>query len=499
MTRQLFIIMALCFATTGCSNPTETRIGSKVDNESVLLGEMATALVRSSGTVVQHRRELGGTPVLWEALKAGQIEVYPEFTGTLAFQIFNDPTLVDLAKLRAKLLEQGIGITRPLGYENNYALGVRVDMADKLKLQRISDLLKHPDLKLGMSTEFTRRKDGWPALKSHYALPFGEPRALEHAIAYQALVAGQIDVTDVYTTDAEIERFQLRILQDDRKFFPSYAAVFLYRLDWAKQHPDALATLEKLEGKLDETAIRKLNIRTQAGEPEAAIARDAVQQTLGIATDAVIETRTQQILRHTVEHLILVAISLTAAIVVAIPLGVFASRQPRWGQLIIGIAGLVQTIPSLALLVFMVAIPVIGGLGARPAIIALFFYSLLPIIRNTATGLRDIPLSLHEAAEGIGLKPWAKLRLVELPMASRSIIAGIKTAAIINIGTATLGALIDAGGLGVPIQQGLRLQDKELILLGAIPAAGLALVAQGLFEIAEWFIVPKGLQLTASR
>ena len=148
-------------------------------------------------------------------------------------------------------------------------------------------------------------------------------------------------------------------------------------------------------------------MRTQAGEPEAAIARDAVQQTLGIATDAVIETRTQQILRHTAEHLVLVAVSLTAAILVAVPLGIFASRQPRWGQLIIGIAGLVQTIPSLALLVFMVAIPVIGGLGARPAIIALFFYSLLPIVRNTATGLRDIPLSLHEAAEGIGLKPWA--------------------------------------------------------------------------------------------
>ena len=155
------------------------------------------------------------------------------------------------------------------------------------------------------------------------------------------------------------------------------------------------------------------------------------------------------------------AISLAAAILVAIPLGIVAARRPRLGPIILAAAGVIQTIPSLALLVFM--IPWLG-IGAKPALVALFLYSLLPIIRNTATGLRDIPASLRESAEALGLPPAARLFRIELPMASRAILAGIKTAAVINVGTATIGALIGAGGFGQPILTGIRRDDVAMIL-----------------------------------
>ena len=183
---------------------------------------------------------------------------------------------------------------------------------------------------------------------------------------------------------------------------------------------------------------------------------------------------------------------MAAAIVVAIPLGVVAARRPRLGSGILAVAGVIQTIPSLALLVFL--IPWLG-LGAEPALVALFLYSLLPIIRNTATGLRDIPPSLRESAEALGLPPMARLVQIELPMASRSILAGIKTAAVINVGTATIGALIGAGGFGQPILTGIRRDDLAMILQeGAIPAALLALTVQGAFDLAERFLVPRGLR-----
>jgi len=482
-------------AIVGCGPAAETRVGSKADTESVVLGELAAQMVRTSGTTAVHRQAVGGTLVLWEALLAGEIDVYPEFTGTLALQILNDPSLADFDKLQPALAIRGIGIAKPLGYENNYAVGVRRDTAERLNLRTVSDLARHPELRFGFSAEFTRRADGWPGLRTKYGLPQGEPRALEHAIAYKALVDGQIDATDVYTTDAEIARYDLRVLIDDREYFPHYAAAFAYRTEWAIRNPEALASLERLSGSLDEAAVRRMNARAQDREPEAAVAGDFLRDRLGVQSQAVVESDFEKVVGYAGQHLLLVAVSLAAAIVVAIPLGVFAARRPRYGRWVVGFAGLVQTIPSLALLVFLVAVPVIGGLGARPAIIALFLYSLLPILRNTATGLTDIPHSLREAADGIGLTAWQKLRFVEFPLAARSILAGVKTAAVINIGTATLGALIDAGGLGVPIQQGLRANDRGLILLGAVPAAALALIAEVLFDFLERLVVPRGLRL----
>ena len=494
MTGRSALILAFGLA-AGCGGPAETRVGSKVDSESVVLGEAAALLVRDAGGPAAHRRELGATAVVWEALKAGQIDVYPEFTGTLGFSIYHDPALTDLDRLRARLDADGLGMTAPLGYENNYAVGMRRAEAARLGVTRVSDLAAHPDLKVGMGTEFVGRADGWPALKAAYALPFATPRPLEHGLAYQALAAGQIAVTDVATTEAEIDRFDLTVLADDRGFFPRYAALYLYRLDWAAANPGLLAGLKRLEGKLDAPAMRIANAKTLAKEPEGRTAAGLLRDRAGVEVVAAEASRARLLLGYTGQHLALVAVSLTAAILVAVPLGVLSARRPRLGQVVIGAAGLFQTVPSLALLVMLVAVPVVGGLGPRPAMLALFLYSLLPIVRNTATGLTDVPPALREVADGLGLGAWAKLTRVELPMASRAILGGIKTAAVINVGTATLGALIDAGGLGVPIQQGLRTNDRDWLLTGALASAGLALVVQGVFEVAERRLVPRGLRL----
>jgi osmoprotectant transport system permease protein len=192
-----------------------------------------------------------------------------------------------------------------------------------------------------------------------------------------------------------------------------------------------------------------------------------------------------------VSALALVAAALLAAIAVAIPLGVLAARWRGVGRAVLGVVGVVQTIPSLALLVFM--IPVLG-IGAAPAIAALFLYGLLPIVRNTHAGLTGIAPELRESALALGLPSWARLRLVELPLAAPAILAGVKTSAVITVGTATLGALIGAGGYGQPILTGIRLASVPLILEGAIPAAALALLAQGAFDLAERAVVPRGLR-----
>ncbi|MDX1429029.1 MAG: ABC transporter permease subunit, partial [Rhodothermales bacterium] len=231
------------------------------------------------------------------------------------------------------------------------------------------------------------------------------------------------------------------------------------------------------------------------GISEREVARDFVRSKFDMQfeEDAAVPSRWERIWRRTLEHLVLVSISLGLAILVSIPLGVVSARHHRTGQAILGIVGAIYTIPSLALLVFM--IPLIG-IGGPPAIVALFLYSLLPIVRNTYTGLTDIPRPLAESAVALGLEHWARLVRIELPLASRAILAGIRTSAVINVGTATLGALIGAGGYGQPILTGIRLDDVGLILEGAVPAALMALAAQGLFDLLEKLIVPRGLRLT---
>jgi osmoprotectant transport system permease protein len=455
-------------------------IGSKVFTESVVLGELATQLAQQEGLQSSHKRELGGTTVLWSGMLRGDIDCYPEYTGTLRAEIFSQQQISSDEQLRDALNRAGVWASTPLGFNNTYVLGMRKEAADRMSVARMSDLVEQPQLRFGFSNEFLERQDGWPGLKQAYGLTQANVRGMAHDLAYRALEAGSIDVTDLYSTDAEIAYYGLIALADDRKYFPAYDALFVCRADVDERMKQVL---ERLGGTIDETTMAQLNARAKLEHiPEARVAEDFARERLRVVTQSKSETRTSRLIHRTLEHLGMVVLSLAAAIMIALPLGVLAFRAPRVGRVVFAVADVLQTVPALALLVFL--IPWLG-IGYAPAIMALFLYSVLPILRNTHTGLADIPRELLESAAVLGLSRDAQLRHVELPLAARSIIAGIKTAAVINVGTATLGALIGAGGYGQPILTGIRLDDLGLILEGAIPAALLALVAQAAFGALE--------------
>lgn len=471
-------------------------VGSKAFPESWILGEAAASLARQSGPAV-HRANMGGTDILFDALRAGAVDVYPEYSGTISEVILKSSGRPGIRELRRALAPMGIGISEPLGFNDGYALAVSADAARRLGLRRISDLRSHPGIRLGLSHEFLGRRDGYPGLAAHYGLRLTDVRGIQHELAYQALASGKIDGLDVYTTDAEIGRQQLVTLEDDLGFFPRYDAVLLYRLDLAHRRPDALAAMRRLEGRVNEARMIAANVRVVLEkQPYARAANELLAGSLpgakGVANASA--SPWASVLPNTLRHLFLVSVSLLGAILVGIPLGVAASRSRALGAVTLTGIGLLQTIPSLALLAFL--IPLLG-IGAAPALAALFLYSLLPIVRNTCVGLTTIPPELLEASEAIGLSAAARLSRVELPLASPSIMAGIKTSAVINVGTATLAALIGAGGLGEPILTGIQLRQPSTILAGALPAAALALLVQGAFDLLERWVVPVGLRRAA--
>lgn len=486
-------MIAIAVMAVALMQTTAVTVGSKKFTESVILGETAAQLLRHDGIPARHRREMGGTRVLWDALLHGDIDVYPEYTGTLREEIFAGEQVETDDELRAALARNGVVLGAPLGFDDTYALGVPASLAGRLRLHRISDLASHPGLRLAFSHEFLDRADGWPRLKARYQLPQNGVRGLDHDLAYRAIATNAIDVTDLYSTDAEIRAYHLAILEDDRRVFPSYRAAFVMRADLLTRNPGAEEALAALAGKISVEEMRAMNARTKLDRvPESQVASDFLGEHLGIVTRAAAAGPWTNLARRTREHLFLVLVSLLAAISLAVPLGVLAAFRPRIGHVVLAAVGIIQTIPSLALLVFM--IPLLG-IGTWPSVVALFLYSLLPIVRSTHAGLVGIAPELRDSARALGLPAAARLRLVELPLASPSILSGIKTSAVINVGTATLGALIGAGGYGQPILTGIRLDDTWLILQGAVPAALMALAAQGLFDLAERLLVPRGLRL----
>ena len=452
-------------------------VGSKNFTENVVLGELITQALRMSAPdlKVNHRAQLGGTRVLWGALQAGEIDIYPEYTGTLLQEILHSPK-VSNAELRKMLRKQGVGMSRPLGFNNTYALGMLRSRAEELKIEKVSDLVDHPDLQLGFGNEFMSRQDGWPSLQRVYALPQKWVRGFDHDLAYRALKSGEIDVTDAYSTDAEIQVHKLTLLEDDLDHFPRYDAVIVYRLP-LESNPAVTAMRQKLAGSLDESMMRTLNREVRIeGQPEAQVAG----HWLGLEVDTVDpgEARLKRIGKATGEHLLMVVVSVSVATLLGIPLGMLAYGLPRAGRFLLAGVGLVQTIPSLALLVFLIPV---CGLGQTTAIVALTLYGLLPVVQGVYTGLHSIPAPLRESARALGLSTLYRWRRINLPLALPAIVAGIQTSAVIAVGTATLAALIGGGGYGDPILTGVRLARTDLLLEGAIPAAAMAVIVQGIF------------------
>jgi osmoprotectant transport system permease protein len=468
---------------------TTLRIGSKRFTESYILAQvLAQAAAPHLDQPPAVKQGLGNTAIVYEALRSGSIDLYPEYAGTIALEILKSDRPMALDTMNRALAPLGLGAAIPLGFNDGYALALRGDDARKLGIRTLGDLARHPELRLGLSNEFIGRADGWPGLAQRYGLP-QQPTGLDHGLAYDAIAARQIDVMDIYTTDAKIAHLGLAVLQDDRHYFPRYDALVLYRLDVPQRFPQAWAALRTLEGRIDEAAMIAMNARAELqGVAFDAIARDWLAKT-SVATAPVARPGLMARLvgpdlgRLTAQHLALVVLSVLAAALVAIPLAVLSFPHPRTRGVLLGATGLLQTVPSLALLA--VLIWLLGAIGVVPALVALTLYALLPIMRNCVTGLAEVPEGRREAATALGLSDWQRLRLVELPLALPTLLTGIRIATSIAIGTATIAAFIGAGGYGERIVTGLALNDSQLLLAGAIPAALLALASEALFEVVE--------------
>jgi osmoprotectant transport system permease protein len=490
------LCISLCFALFPSeAGATPLRVGSKRFTESYVLAELAVQSARAAGEPdAQHVEGLGGTAIVFRALEDGGIDLYPEYTGTLAEAVLGGAG-ADLAALRRALLPRGIEVGEPLGFSNTYAIAVAQRQAEARGLRRLSDLGSAADLRLGLSHEFIGRSDGWLGLAARYGLAPARVDGMDHGLAYEALASGSIDALDVYSTDAKIARYHLRVLEDDRGYFPPYEAVFVYRAGLQDRHPRAFARIAALSGTLTEASMIALNGRVELdGLSFAEAAAERLGSARGPSRErggSFVAGLLRVIAAEGPRHLWLTSLSLLLSALVGLPLGVAGSRSRALGRALVSATGALQTIPALALLCFLIPL---FGTGPVPAVIALFLYGLLPIVRNTTAALRDLPPSLLESAEALGLSPWSRLRRVELPMASRLILAGIKTSAVINVGTATLAAFIGAGGFGQPISTGLNLNDTRTILQGAVPAALLALGVEGLFGLADRWVVPAGLR-----
>jgi len=473
------------------------RIGSKRFTESYILAQvLAQTSAPHTPKPPAVRQGLGNTAIVYAALRSGSIDLYPEYMGTISLEILQSKTPMALEAMNTALAPLGLGAAIPLGFNDGYALAMRKDTAQRLSITTLSDLVKHPTLKLGLSNEFLGRADGWPGLAKRYAAQ-QVPVALDHGLAYDAIAQKQVDVIDIYTTDAKIDHLGLRVLKDDLAYFARYDAVLLYRLDVPARFPQAWAALQKLSGSIDEKAMIAMNARAELqGVAFDVIARDHLASKSNIATTATAGAGTDpgqrsfwgklfgpDLARLTQQHLTLTLIALGGAALLGIPLAVWVFPHPRLRAVVLGAAGLLQTVPSLAMLAMLIS--ALGLIGTLPALIALMLYALLPIMRNTVTGLAEVPTGQRLAGQALGLTRAQIMRQVELPQALPTIIASVRTATSIAIGTATIAAFIGAGGYGERIVTGLALNDGQMLLAGALPATLLALLSEALFEGVE--------------
>nr|WP_199710740.1 glycine betaine ABC transporter substrate-binding protein [Noviherbaspirillum cavernae] len=461
------------------------RVGSKRFTESYILGEIVAQAATPHANAV-HKQGLGNTAIVFEALKAGSIDVYPEYTGTIAREILKHSEPLSIDDLKRKLAGIGLGVAVPLGFNNTYALAMRAADGERQSIRTLGDLAHHPSLRLGLSHEFIGRLDGWPGLAQRYALA-QKPLALDHGLAYEALTSGQVDIIDIYSTDAKINKLGLRVLTDDLNYFPRYDAVLLYRLDVETRFPQAWQALQQLQGRISANDMIAMNAAAELdGQSFTAIAHAFLTRGESRAAKRSglrDKLHDGDMWRLTRQHVWLVLLSVSLAVLAGVPMGIVAAFAPKARHIVMAVVGVLQTVPSLALLAML--IPVLGMIGTVPAMLALFLYALLPVVRNTCTGLEQVPQGLRLAALALGLERKDRLLHIDLPLALPVILAGVKTAAVMSVGTATIAAFIGAGGYGERIAIGLALNDNDMLLAGAIPAAALALATQFVFELGE--------------
>ena len=411
----------------GCSQNATFVIGSKQHTESHTLGELLAQTLETAGYTVDRKFNLGGTKIVFNALEQGEIHAYAEYSGTIQEVILKESRTLSLEEIADALAQQGIQALDPFGFNNSYAIGIHADLAAETNLAKVSELRNFPDLRFFFSHEFLEREDGYPSMKAHYGLPQSAD-GIEHALALRAIVAREIDVTDLYTTDAEIDHFNLVVLEDDLEYFPKYLALPIVRADLPA---DVKELLNVAANSLTDKSMSGLNYKVHIEGMAAADVAKEFLNTLNVQSTHVTETLFDKLVERTIEHLYLAGIALFAATVVALTISLAVYSIPWLSKPIAYVAGLLQTIPSLALLALMVPI---FGIGTLPAIVALFLYSLLPIIRTTVTALSTVDPVLVQVAEGLGYTRAQTLTYIKIPLSMPAIFAGIRISAILCIG-----------------------------------------------------------------
>ncbi|MHC4376412.1 MAG: glycine betaine ABC transporter substrate-binding protein [Planctomycetota bacterium] len=487
-------------------------VASKNFTESRLLAEIVAQLIEARTDLeVEHKANLGGTVVCWEALLAGEVDLYVEYTGTAWAVLLKesgaiaDPLQTFLHVQSESRRRFDVEWLPGFGLNNTYAMALDAERAAEWSVTRISDLAKVGNqVRAGFSVEFINREDGWLGMRQAYTELGFEPRGMEHTLAYGALERGELDLIDAYSTDGKLAKLDVVTLEDDLGFFPPYNAAPIVRGASLERFPELRDVLWPLAFAIDDERARDLNARVEVDGRgfeevaleflrEAGLLDETASADPGGTGTSRIEAGLRRLPGLLLQHIGLVLLSVLLAALIAIPLGLFGARRPGLKRALLGFASVMQTVPSLALLAFLIALPGVG-LGAPAAIVALVLYAVLPILRNTSTGLDTVDPALLEAARGMGLSPSQVLWRIQLPIAARTILAGLRTAAVISVGVATLAAFIGAGGLGAPIVEGLYLNDTRLILLGAVPAALLALSVDALLAVLERYVTPRGLR-----
>lgn len=512
----IFLLKSLFLPPNLFSSPMEhksVRIGSKTFPESYLLGEIYAQLLESRGIPVTRRFGLGGTMICNQALLTGEIDLYVEYSGTMDRIILkNKQSSRSFPEINAILKKDYPYLfLDPPGFNNTYALAISQKVAEEKSIKTISDLAQHPDVRIGWNPEFLNREDGAIMLKRVYGLD-PDPIVMNHSLLYKAIESKQIDLLNAFSTDGELIRYNLILLEDDKQGFPSYLAAPLVRKDLPA---DTRKILNALAGRITDEQMRTMNYTVSVETSGARVSfedaarifllkenllhsKDRIRTGTDSAAAPIPKTKTNELLELALHilflsmvHISLTAVAVGGAVVFAVPFAVLIYRRPSVAGPVLYVAGLFQTIPSIALLALMIPL---FGIGVFPAIVALFVYALLPILRNTYSSLQSIDPVLRDVSTAMGLFPIQRLVFIELPLALPGIMAGVRTATIINIGTATLAAFIGGGGLGEPIVTGLSLNDTGLILQGAIPAAILAILVEVLFELGEKKLLPAHLR-----
>jgi osmoprotectant transport system permease protein len=496
--RRGAVITALAFAVALCafarSLPSRTTIviASKQDTEGQILAEILAELVEArTHYSVERKTNLGGTLLVFTALQRGAVDVYPEYTGTIDEAILHEslsyPAIVGEMRNRYDMY-----VSPELGFNNTYAVTMKAQTARLLRIRTISDLASHRNLRWGVSPEFLHRSDGLPGLERAYRLGDVDAIAMEHSLAYPALEDGAIAVTDAYSTDGELLRYEFVELVDDRHFFPPYRALYLARQATVLAAPELRQIFDSLAGAIDARTMTALNAQVDVDhQTPAQVASRFLTRRFGIRRAPVRDETATLVLRALARHVELTVVAVLFTIILGLPLGLWAAVRPRAGRIIMKIVGTLQTIPSLALLALMIPL---FGIGVVPALVALVLYGLLPVVANTVAGLRQIPSDVLDAARGIGLTGQQSMAWIQLPLALPFILAGIRTSAVIAVGTATIAAFIGAGGLGDFIITGLTLNDPKTILLGAVPAALIAIGVEELIYRVEVAVRPHGFE-----